>query len=94
MRAPVRQSLLQVVAVALLALQWSAATHAADHALEPAHQLCALCHAAQEVKTPPASAGAVGQAQYTVVGDTPLPIAAPQRAAWASHALRGPPLYS
>ncbi|WP_165831501.1 hypothetical protein [Abyssibacter profundi] len=94
MRTPVRQSLLQVVAVALLALQWSAATHAADHALEPAHQLCALCHVAQKVTTPPASTGAVGPSQHRAQGDAPLPIAALQRVAWASQALRGPPLYT
>jgi len=87
-----RQHLLQFVAVALLALQWSAATHAVDHVLEPVHGMCALCHIAQDAAAGPAIS------ELTIVHapdacvvkrlhDNPV-----ATIAWASRALRAPPL--
>jgi len=91
MRVPVRPRLLHVVAIALLAMQWSVATHAADHLSEPAHELCALCHIAQDASTPPTTdSNCVLAPRLGWVVD-PLPSNPSRDIAWASRALRGPP---
>ena len=92
MHRSARQHLLHVVAIALLALQWSAATHAADHVLEPVHDLCALCHIGQSMADGPATPMLLSQAAPTAClteRSHAEPIA---EIAWASLAVRAPPI--